>query len=210
MPRPCFKPLAAALLMAALGSSAARAEDEPKQVDAAARAAFDAKLFVSPMEADMTYACFERRYDAAHLAQHGRQKVSAMKLLVIARKPSAENRAPYSFKLGFKYRDRKGDWDSSGYCNHAQNEFTDGELRMACSVECDGGGISIGPPKDGDGALVRVERVRIWQTGKPDDETSHALEGGSDDRLFRLQRTALKGCESLVEDPDERVAMQRK
>lgn len=210
MSRACFKPLAAALLMAVIGSSTARAEDEPKQVDPAARTAFDTKLFAGTMDADMTYACFERHYDAAHLAQHGRQKVSGMKLLVIARKPSAENREPYSFKLGFKYRDRKGDWDSSGYCNHAQNEYTDGELRMSCSVECDGGGISIGLPKDGDGALVRVERVRIWQNSKPDDETSHALEGGSDDRMFRLHRTALNGCESLVEDPDERVAMRRR
>ena len=29
-----------------------------------------------------TYACFVRRYDASHLAQHPKQKVSAMKLLV--------------------------------------------------------------------------------------------------------------------------------
>ncbi|UZE50865.1 hypothetical protein [Rhodopseudomonas sp. P2A-2r] len=210
MPRSCLKLLTAALLMAVIGSSAARAEDEPKQIDTAASAAFDAKLFAGTMDADMTYACFERRYDTAHLAQHGRQKVSAMKLLVIARRPSAENREPYSFKLGFKYRDRKGDWDSSGYCNRAQNEYTDGELRMTCSVECDGGGISVGLPKDGDGALVRVERVRIWQNAKPDDETSQQLEGGSDDRMFRLQRTALKGCESLVEDADERAAMRQK
>ncbi|WP_213288494.1 hypothetical protein [Bradyrhizobium sp. sGM-13] len=31
-----------------------------------------------------TYACFVRRYDANHLAQHPKQKISAMKLLVTA------------------------------------------------------------------------------------------------------------------------------
>lgn len=202
--------IAAAALLIAVATTVARAEDEPRKVDAAVSASFDTKLFAQPMDADTTYACFNRRYDAAHLTQHSRQKVGAMKLLVIARKPSAENSEPYSFKLGFKYRDRKGDWDSSGYCNHAQNEETDGELRMSCSVECDGGGISVGLPKDGDGAVVRIERVRIWQNSNPDDETSQALEGGSDDKVFRLQRTALKDCESLVEDPDQRIAMRTK
>ena len=192
-----------------LTAGTASAEDEPNKVSAAAAAAFDAKLFATPMDADITYACFSRRYDATHLAQHARQKVSAMKLLVIARKPSEENREAYSFKLGFKYRVRKGDWDSSGYCNHAQNEETDGEVRMGCAVECDGGGISIGPPKDGDGVLVRIARMRIWQNSKPDAETSHALEGGSDDRLFRLPRIALKDCEALVDDPEQRLAMRR-
>jgi hypothetical protein len=31
-----------------------------------------------------TYACFTRRYDAAHLRQHPQQKTTAMKLLVSA------------------------------------------------------------------------------------------------------------------------------
>ena len=132
-----------------------------------------------------------------------------MKLLVIARKPSAENREPYSFKLGFEFRDSNGDWDSSGYCNHEQNEAADGEVRLGCAVECDGGGISIGPAKDGDGAIVRIERVSIWQNSKSDDETSHSLEGGSDNGLFRLLRATLKECEALVDDPEQRIAMQR-
>ena len=205
MSRVVFIALAALLI-----SGAARAEDEPRTVDPAASAAFDKKLFAAPMDADMTYACFRRRYDAAHLAQHARQKVSAMKLLVIARKPSAENREAYSFKLGFNYRGRKGNWDTSGYCKHAQNEITDGELRMSCGVECDGGHISVGLPKDGDGAMVRLERIQVWQNSKPDEEKREALVAGSDDGMFRLQRTALKECESLVEDREERLAMRQK
>src|SRR6478752_2743548 len=52
-------------------------------VDKAKATAFDARMFGGPL-GQKTYACFVRRYDAGHLAQHPKQKVSAMKLLVTA------------------------------------------------------------------------------------------------------------------------------
>jgi hypothetical protein len=52
-------------------------------VDKARATAFDAQMFGGPLN-HKTYACFVRRYDASHLAQHPKQKVGAMKLLVTA------------------------------------------------------------------------------------------------------------------------------
>src|SRR5688572_13724165 len=52
-------------------------------VDKAKATAFDVRMFAGPLN-QKTYACFVRRYDASHLAQHPKQKVSAMKLLVTA------------------------------------------------------------------------------------------------------------------------------
>jgi len=52
-------------------------------VDRAKAATFDNRMFAGPL-GQKTYACFVRRYDAGHLAQHPKQKVSAMKLLVTA------------------------------------------------------------------------------------------------------------------------------
>ena len=44
-------------------------------VDKAKAAAFDNRMFAGPI-GEKTYACFVRRYDANHLAQHPKQKVS--------------------------------------------------------------------------------------------------------------------------------------
>jgi hypothetical protein len=41
------------------------------------------EIFAGPL-AEKSYACFVRRYDANHLAQHPKQKVSAMKPLATA------------------------------------------------------------------------------------------------------------------------------
>ena len=66
-------------------------------IDKAQARNFDAKLFARPFD-QKTYACFVRRYDAGHLAQHPRQKVSAMKLLVTAEIPPEEQTINYSLK----------------------------------------------------------------------------------------------------------------
>jgi hypothetical protein len=61
-----------------------------------------------------------------------------MKLLVSAEIPPEDATTNYSFRLGFKYRHRSGDFDSSGSCNH----FGTKEMRFGCGVDCDGGGIN--------------------------------------------------------------------
>jgi hypothetical protein len=83
-------------------------------VDKAKATAFDTRMFAGPLS-QKTYACFVRRYDASHLAQHPKQKVSAMKLLVTAEDAPEDKTVNYSFRLGAKYRHRAGHFDSSGY-----------------------------------------------------------------------------------------------
>ncbi|KAA0076948.1 hypothetical protein [Tardiphaga sp. P9-11] len=203
--------LTAALLVSAVAGSAARAEDEPVKVDAVKAAEFNKRMFAGSLGPKLSYACFVRRYDAEHLARHPKQKVSTMKLLVVAGHPPEESYTPYSFRLGFKYRHRKGDWDSSGSCGQIQDTDKGQEVKFACSVDCDGGGIGIGLAKENDATLVRVERVRIWQNSKPDEEPgTDALTGGEDDKIFRLDRTDLKECESLITDRKELAAMRSK
>jgi hypothetical protein len=114
-----------------------------KAVDKAKATAFDARMFAGPL-GQKTYACFVRRYDASHLAQHPKQKVSAMKLLVTAEDAPEDKTVNYSFRLGFKYRHRAGNFDSSGYCSHIVAENTGGEIRLGCGVDCEGGGIASG------------------------------------------------------------------
>jgi hypothetical protein len=171
--------------------------------------AFDVRMFTSP-PGNKAYACFVRRYDPDHLARHPKQKVSAMKLLVSAEIPEDEKTLNYSFRLGVKYRHRSGDFDSSGFCNHVVAEDAGNEMRIGCGVDCEGGGINVALSKDDKSAIIRLERIRIWQNNKPDDEAEDSLVAGADDKIFRLDRTDASECASLVTDRKELAAIRHK
>ena len=177
-------------------------------VDKAKATAFDTRMFAGPL-GQKTYACFVRRYDASHLAQHPKQKVSAMKLLVTAEDAPEDKTVNYSFRLGFKYRHRAGNFDSSGYCSHIVAENAGGEIRFGCGVDCEGGGIEVAM-KDDKSALSRLERIRIWERNKPDDDASNDLVAGADDKIFRVDRADLHECSELVTDRKELAALRHK
>jgi len=197
-------------LLTFLGAPAAAVAQQ--EVDKAKAATFDERLFAGTIGPD-TYACFVRVYDAGHLARHPKQKVSAMKLLVQvekAEKPSEERQISYSFRLGVKYRHRPGNFDSSGSCSHVVAENTGGEIRLGCGVDCEGGGLEAALSRDDKSAIVRLERIRIWQNNKPDDEAEDSLVAGADDKIFRLERADNRECASLVTDREELAALRRK
>lgn len=194
-----------------LGMSAPRADEGDSTITPAQRAAFDQRLFAAEVGTKTAYACFTRRYDAEHLARHPQQKVREMKLLVSAEKPPEEAALTYSFRLGFKYRQRRSEtFDSSGSCRHAVVQDSGNDMRLGCSVDCDGGRIDIALAKDDQATLVRVERIRIWQHNKPDEDASGDLVGGTDDRIFRLDRVDTRACASLVTDRQELAALRHK
>ena len=106
--------LVAGALAAAAGfaGEAAMADDSPD-------IAFSKRMFAGSAPQPKGYACFIRRYDAAHMAQHPLQKVTVMKLLITAEMVPDDKVLEYSFRLGVNFRDRPGDFDSSGDCGHA-------------------------------------------------------------------------------------------
>ena len=187
------------------GANACHAQEG---IDKAKASIFNTKMFSGPL-GHKTYACFVRRYDASHLARHPKQKVSAMKLLVTAENAPEDKTVNYSFRLGFKYRHRAGNFDSSGYCNHVVAENTGGEIRLGCGVDCEGGGIGVAM-KDDKSALIRLERIRIWERNKPDDDASDDLAAGADDKIFRVDRADLHECSELVTDRKELAALRHK
>jgi len=197
--------LAAATAM--LGATAAGHADDG--IDQAKSDAFDVRMFTKA-PGQKAYACFVRRYDPDHLARHPKQKVSAMKLLVSAEIPEDEKKLNYSFRLGVKYRHRSGDFDSSGFCNHFVPEDAGDEIRFGCGVDCEGGGINVALSKDDKSAIIRLERIRIWQNNKPDDEAEDSLVAGADDKIFRVDRVDVRECESLVTDRKELAALRHK
>jgi len=199
------------LVALTLAASVAIAFPEPSHaqdgIDKAKAADFDARLFARPFD-EKTYACFVRRYDADHLAQHPRQKVSTMKLLVTAEIPPEEKTVNYSFRVGLQYRHRPGKFDSSGSCGHVVAEDKGDEIRLGCGVDCDGGGIDMAM-KDDKSAIIRMERIRVWDRKRPDEDASDALLG-TDDKTFRLDRADLRECAELVTDRKELAALRHK
>jgi hypothetical protein len=201
--------LTAAAILTALAAGVGIGHAEEEGIDKARADAFDVRMFAK-VPGKKAYACFVRRYDPDHLARHRQQKVSAMKLLMTAEIPPEEQTTNYSFRLGLKYRHRSGDFDSSGSCGHIVAEDTGHEIRFGCGVDCDGGGINVAMSKDDKSAIIRLERVRIWQNGKPDEELHDSLVAGADDKIFRLDRVDNKECASLVTDRKELAALRRK
>jgi len=168
-----IKHLCMTVLAVMLAGSTALSHAQEATIDKAAADAFDAKIFTEP-PGKKAYACFVRHYDADHLARHPKQKVSAMQLLVTAEIQPEEKTMSYSFRLGVKYRHRPGDFDCSGYCNLILAEDAGKEIRFGCGVDCEGGGINVALSKDDKSAIVRLDRITIWQRNKPDDEAGDA------------------------------------
>ena len=195
--------IAAAVTTLAAGGSPARAEDREDS--------FASRLFAGNLGKEAkSYACFVRVYDAAHLKQHPLQKVGAMKLLLTAERMPEDEALNYSFRLGVSFRHRPGDFDSSGDCGHVNaSESEQGKTQLGCSVDCEGGGITVELARDDKSTLVRLDSIRIWRNNKP-DEDGFPLSGGADDRVFRLDRASLDRCRSLVTDRQELAAMRRK
>jgi hypothetical protein len=196
------------LTLLAGATCGARAEEA---ADAAGATAFAKRLFAVKAIDHKTYACFVRRYDADHLKQHPLQKVSAMKLLLTVESVPDDPALQYSFRIGVNFRNRPGNFDSSGSCGRAEASTTkEGELEMSCSVDCDGGGVAVALADSDKSVILRLEQIRIWDAKKPDPDAGQSLQGGADDRVFRLDRVDAENCASLVADRKELAAMRHK
>ncbi|WP_234680145.1 HMG-box domain-containing protein [Bradyrhizobium monzae] len=196
-------------LVALIGVARAEEADDLREANKTETETFNARIYAGT-PGKTAYACFVRRYDAEHLARHPNQKVAAMKLLVSAEIDSEEKQLHNSFRLGFRYRHRSGDFDSSGSCHHVVLTKDAGEVRLGCGVDCEGGGIGVALSKDDKSAIVRLASVRVWLHNKPDDEAERSLVAGQDDGIFRLDRADSSECAALVTDRKELAALRHK
>ena len=206
--------LVAGALAAAAGfaGEAAMADDSPD-------IAFAKRMLAGSAPQPKGYACFVRRYDAAHMAQHQLQKVTVMKLLITAEMVPDDKVLEYSFRLGVNFRDRPGDFDSSGDCGHAAvtkvpdpaETVIPAGTDIVCAIDCDGGGVTVSLANNDASVIVRpLDRIRIWKGKNPDESAATALNAGADDKVFRLDRTKLDECTPLVADRKELAAMRHK
>jgi hypothetical protein len=192
---------------------AAHAEDskENHAEDSKENEAFQMRLFGRVPEDKPIHACFTRVYDAGHLAQHPRQNVRTMLVMV-----RAEVDPPrYALRLGVTFRKSGAHFESAGGCGAIHDTAdTDGTSASGaaavahCGVDCDGGSIDVAI-KDAKSVLVSIPAgARIWRPGSV-NESDHSKRFGSDDKVFRLDKTALTECLRLADDSAEKAAMRR-
>jgi hypothetical protein len=153
------------------------------------------KIFGRDPGADGAHACFVRRYTKAHLASHPDQNVTTM----LAYVGKQEGPDPYySVSLQVNFRQLNKPFQVSGSCS--QND----KGALACGVECDGGSLSV-RVKNEQSILVDIpESVRLFDPSAG-DESADLPKGarfGSDDKLFRLDRTELSDCAPVIYDEE--------
>ena len=194
-----------ALTMAALFPQGAWAQSD--DVDKARTTTFDKRVFAGPI-GKKSVACFVRRYDASHLAQHPGQRVSAMKLLVTAENHPKEPTA-YAYKVSVQFRDRPGNLDGGSSCSHMVEENGKKAISFSCDVECGGGGIEIALSRDDKSAIVKLEVIGVHDRRHPEAD-AETLQGGADDKTFRLDRVDSAECAELLTNRKEVASFQRK
>lgn len=130
--------------------------------------------------------CYSRKYDAAHMARHPRQKVIAIELDFDANSSRTEGGRPTRFVVGLtvRFKDKSGWYGSVTLCNE---RATGG---LACSLESDGGQFNL--QEAGDGLELRPT-TEISIEGE-----DFVTFGGktSDDNVFILKTSPQSVCDA--------------
>lgn len=156
----------------------------------------DDALFGKQSGTERAVACFVRHYDAAHLASHPAQNVTDM-LVLVDRPAASEGDVWYTLSIGVNFRKVKDQMQVSGGCS----AMDDGSKLLGCGVDCDGGQIDV-RPRDANSILVDIPfGARTWNPGSDVEDPPEAAFG-EDDKLFRLDRTDLSQCTTLVYDDE--------
>jgi hypothetical protein len=129
---------------------------------------------------------------------------------VLVRASSEDNQLLYALRLGVTFRKSGAHFESAGNCGsiHDAGEAGASAAAAHCGVDCDGGSIDIAI-KDAKSVLVSIPTgARIWRAGTVNDSDKQK-RFGSDDKAFRLDKTALTECLRLADDSKEKAAMRR-
>ena len=179
---------AAAVLLASIGGAAAASDS-------------DLALFGRDPGTDRVFACYTRHYDEAHLAGHPKQNVVDMTLFVTSYEEGDSGRQ-YLLAMGVRFRTAPTLFQVSGGCNPPE----DGSAGLGCGIDCDGGRIGI-RIKNASSILVDIpDGARTWDP-ESDEEPPEDARFGPDDKLFRLDRTALPDCAPLIWDEGDKATI---
>ena len=115
----------------------------------------------------------------------------------------------YGLALGVTFRKDSKSFQTFGSCDSFHEADGSSGKGVHCGVDCDGGTLDV-TLRDAKSVRVAIPQgVRLWEPGTEDDEPgdSEIRRFGADDKLFRLDRAALKECVSLA--GDDAAALRR-
>ncbi len=148
-------------------------------------------------------ACYVRSYDAAHLREHPKQRITAMKFLlgVSAYDSKPEGKAApedlyyYTFSMSVARRGDKRLLRTSGDCMAGD--------AISCVVDCDGGSVALDKMPPANSLIVRLNNDNgITMFHDCDQGEGVVIKAGSDDKVFRLDKTANAACRALEDKED--------
>jgi hypothetical protein len=201
-----------ALLAAlAVGFALAGGDSTARAAGSKQNEAFQNRLFGHPIDAKQIHACFSRVYDDGHLAQHPRQNVRTMLLLVGGKAESGEE-PRYELRIGVTFRRSGTKFESAGSCGSIHDDSEAGQSANAvhCGVDCDGGSIDVAI-KDAKSVLISIpDGARIWRAGSNGEDEGYSHQRfGADDKVFRLDKVTLIQCLRLADDSKEKAMLRR-
>lgn len=180
----------------------------PARAESPEDAAFAKKVFGKAPGKQPAAVCYARVYDAAHLAEHPRQNVRTMVLLVSTHLDEDGARG-YGLRLGVQFRRSGQKFQTQGDCG-AIHDASDPAARGAqvhCGVDCDGGSLDVSLRDDKSVRLSIPDGAQLWRPGQADEEVGAGntrRKFGADDKLFRLDPAPMSQCLPLTVDASDR------
>lgn len=162
----------------------------------------DVAFFGKDPGKDKAYACYVRRYDAAHLKSHPKQNVGDMTLFVNSFVDGDSGRQ-YSLVIGVHFRKKATLFQLSGGCSVG----SDGKNALNCGIDCDGGRIDV-RVKDASSILVSIpDGARALD--EEGQEPPPNARFGLDDKLFRLDHADLRDCFPILDDDELKAELDK-
>jgi|UPI0005658463 hypothetical protein len=165
----------------------------------------DLQLFGRDVGKEKAYACYARTYTKAHLANHPDQNVREMMVFVDSYEDEGGAGRQYVLGMSVNFRQLKRPYSTYGGCSAG----TDGKKALHCGIDCDGGTIGV-RIKDKNSILLDIPDGARVSDDEGEEELSDLPKGakfGSDDKIFRLDRTALSTCLPLASDEETKAAL---
>ena len=145
-------------------------------------------------------ACYARSYDAAHLRDHPKQRVTSVTFFLrvvgldangdkfFALRAEPYDRIQYEHVIALTRRGTKRKLSAGGYCS--------GDVTAQCAVECDAGGLTL-EKAGADALLIRLLDEGIEFDNDCDGGKGTRVKPGTDDRVFRVDKVSLDLCRAL-------------
>jgi hypothetical protein len=143
-----------------------------------------------PVEAGMK--CYSRTYDPAHLAAHPNQRITSMALVIAPMIVQGSHRdRAWPYMVVTRLKGEKGLFWQGGQC-----EFQGGEFN--CSVDCDGGHVTLAAPEAGPGLHLELGKTFVLQGACGDRRKTVYLTRNIEEPSYLLEAKDMKVCASQI------------